>query len=206
MSSRQEKTVGRRSTQTQLSVDRKLDDVFEQCKTEIIGTIFFLCASSENASRSVYEKLKGRCSRSYENSRIGDLRSWVFRVLYTLAFESFGNVKPKRRKLSDEAKLASVLKDEVEASDESKDRARATFFKDVFTELTFNERAVFLLRQNGGLSYDEIARTTGLSSEQVRSLMKKTIFRLAEASESFSSSFLRKSQEVVSPSISGEVE
>lgn len=207
MSSLQEKTVGRRSsTQAQLSADRKLDVVFEQCRAEIMGTIYFLYSSSESVSKSVYEKLKRRCSRNYANSRIGDLRSWVFRVLYTLAFESVGNVKPKRRKLSKNAELTSIVNDTSAVPDESLARARSVFLSDVFAELSFVERAVFLLRQNGNLSYVEISRTTGLSLEQVHSLMKKTVLRLAEASDLFSSSLHERRQDDFSFSNSGEVE
>ena len=207
MSSRQEKTVGRRSsTQAQLSADHKLDEVFEQCRSEIIGTIYFLYSSSENVSKSVYEKLKRRCSRSYVNSRIGDLRSWVFRVLYTLAFESVGNVKPKRRKFSKDAELSSILSEASATPDESLVRARVVFLREVFAELSFIERAVFLLRQNGNLSYVEISRTTGLSLEQVHSLMKKIVLRLAAASDLFSSSLRENQQKDFPFSDSDEVE
>lgn len=207
MPSRLEKTnVSQLATLAQLSADRRLDDVFEQYKAELTGTIYFLYSASESASKTAYEKLRRRCSRNYANSRIGDIRSWVFRVLYTLAFETVGNVKPKRRKIVADAELSSILDVATENSDEANSRARILFLRNVFLDLSFNERAVFLLRQNGDLSYDEIARTTGLAFDLVQSLMKKVILRLGEASDFFSETLLRKDRDLTSFFMSGGVE
>lgn len=204
MLSRHEKTDSDLASEiSRLSADRRLDDVFEQYKSELLGTIYFLYSASDSASKLALEKLRKRCSRNYENSRIGDVRSWVFRVLYTLAFESVGNAKPKRRKSIATVELFSAWEGEP---DESNRREQIAYLRSVLLDLSFNERAVFLLRQNGGLTYDEIARTTGLTFEQVRSTMKKTVFRLAGELDTFSRTLQHKQQGSTSFAIADEVE
>ena len=105
-----------------------------------------------------------------------------------------------------DAELNSILDVATENSDEANSRARILFLRNVFLDLSFNERAVFLLRQNGDLSYDEIARTTGLALDLVQSLMKKVILRLGEASDFFSETLLQKDRDLTSFFMSGGVE
>ncbi len=49
------------------------------------------------------------------------------------------------------------------------------------SDLPEEERGVFLLRQNGGLSYEEIASGSGRTPAAVKALMRSALHRLAEA-------------------------
>ena len=174
-----------------LSVDRKLDEIFEQYKSEIMGTIYFLYAGSESMSKIAYEKLRKRCSRCYENSRIGNPHAWVFRILYNLAFETVGNSKTKRRKNPGTAHEKESS--EIKSDEEAMILTRRKILRDALLNLRFSERAVFLLRQNGGLSYEQIARATGFSEADVRAQMKTAIDALVRASDSFSNGVQKQS-------------
>ncbi len=176
-----------------LSDDLKLDDVFEQYKSEILGVVYFLYGASESAATLAYEKLRERCSRNYANSKISDLHAWVFRVLYNLAYEAVGNVKPRRHK---NASGSSPELDGLSSNEEATARARRKFLQEVFLDFPFHERAVFLLRQNGGLSYEQIARVTGRSLAEVKTLMKDALFKLVDALERFSILASEKKREI----------
>ena len=67
------------------------------------------------------------------------------------------------------------------------------------------ERAVFLLRQNGELSYDQIARISGKSLEEIKEIMMLVIRRLNLALDNCSELMRVKNQESIEASDSDKV-
>ena len=84
--------------------------------------------------------------------------------------------------------------DGLSSNEEATARAGKSF--KVFLDFPFHERAVFLLRQNGGLSYEQIARVTGRSLAEVKTLMKDALFKLVDALERFSILASEKKREI----------
>lgn len=191
-----------------LSVDRKLDDVFDRYRSEIQGTLFYLYNASENAATEAYDELRRQCSRKYANSEIGDLRVWVFRVLYNIAYDAVGGVKPKRRRNHSGASGTQPMKSDESAApdggDETVEESLNVFLRDTLLALSFNCRAVFLLRQNGALSYEQIARTTGASLDDVKLLMKESVMALVSASERYDEFLRQRKLEIVAEPDSDE--
>lgn len=151
-----------------------LQDVFIQYKSQLLGTLFFLLGSVDEAQNAL-DELIVRCWRSNQVENVRNLRVWVFRVLYIVVRERMRKDWLKRNKKSIEIEPLNDLNDcddsEVSFIDE---------IRNLIASLSFQERAVFLLRQNGSLSYRQIGQTTGESLDNVEAIMRSILQKIRE--------------------------
>ena len=158
---------------------RALEEAFARWQGELLGTLFYLVGNLEDA-RDALQDAFIKCWRHHaEVGDVKNLKAWIFRI----ALNSGRDIREtawrrKRQGLpEDENKLISheAPPDEMLDQDE-----RLTRLRVAMQQLRPEEQEVFLMRQNGGLTYEEIAETMGIPAGTVKTRMRLALTKLRE--------------------------
>jgi RNA polymerase sigma-70 factor (ECF subfamily) len=153
-----------------------LSAVFVALRDELISTLCFVLGSREDA-QDVAQETFLRCWRTREGvPDLQNLRAWIFRIALNAAKDLQRSAWRRRVKpllgaefmpSADSAPSTSGLEEQ-----ETLDQLRLALL-----DLRPEEKEVFLLRQNGDLTYEQIAemqqRPVGTVKTQMRSALQK---------------------------------
>lgn len=186
--------------------DRRFDECFERVKPGLVNAAYYLFGASESSTKAAIDSLYSKCKKSFASCEIADVRAWLFRMLFMLAIDSGGGGKFKRRKTSSSGDSVAE-KDDANSTCQGKSLSelRNEELTQALLDFSVEERAVFLLRQNGELSYDQIARISGKSLEEIKEIMMLVIRRLNLALDNCSELMRVKNQESIEASDSDKV-
>ena len=149
---------------------------FNDLRDELVSTLWFVLGNAEDA-QDVAQEAFLRCWRTQERGdEIQNLRAWIFRVALNAAKDVQRSAWNRRVGLlhGTEPLLVGrgVTPVEQAAKQEMLHRLRQALLL-----LRLEEKEVFLLRQNGDLTYDQIAdlhdRPVGTVKTQMRSALQK---------------------------------
>lgn len=163
------------------TVQAVLEEAFGQYQDELLGTLYYLVGNREDA-QDAYQEAFIRCWRHRETvSCVTNLKAWIFRIALNLGRDIRGTAWRRRRKPlpEDEAVLVARSHDQPEV--EYSRRENLAILRRELLELRSEEQEVFLLRQNGQMTYDEIARTLDVPIGTVKTRMRMAITKLREA-------------------------
>jgi RNA polymerase sigma-70 factor, ECF subfamily len=157
------------------SADR-LTRAFNDMRDELVSTLLYLLGNREDAQDAAQEAFV-KCWRTRDSlPDVQNLRAWIFRVGLNAAKDmqrSAWNRKAKGFR-GDELLIAGrdTAPDDLLGEQEDLERLRIAILG-----LRPDEKEVFLLRQNGGLTYEEIAEIrsapVGTVKTQMRSALQK---------------------------------
>jgi RNA polymerase sigma factor (sigma-70 family) len=147
----------------------------------LAGTAYFVLGHREDAREAVQEAFV-RCWRARESGNgADDVDAWIFSVVLNTA-------KDLRRRLRVRAAASLPAEDAMRAT--AIDPGAALDARDALErvrgaihELPDDEREVFLLRQNGELSFEAIARTLQCPVGTAKTRMRAALKRLRAAIE-----------------------
>jgi RNA polymerase sigma-70 factor (ECF subfamily) len=160
----------------QLSPEDLLVRAFQEMRDELVSTLMFLLGNRDDAQDAAQEAFL-KCWRNRAGlAEIQNLRAWIFRVGLNTAKDMQRSAWARRAKpmVGEEIMLAArdVAPGQVLEDKESLERLRRAIL-----ELRTEEKEVFLLRQNGGLTYEQIAEIrqspVGTVKTQMRSALQK---------------------------------
>jgi RNA polymerase sigma-70 factor (ECF subfamily) len=149
---------------------------FNELRDELVSTLMYLLGNAEDAQDAAQEAFL-KCWRTQESLvEVNNLRAWIFRVALNTAKDHQRSAWHRRaRPLMGEA---AMLMDSRNAPGlhlehkESLDRLRQAIHG-----LRQEEKEIFLLRQNGDLTYEQIAELrnspVGTVKTQMRSALQK---------------------------------
>ena len=149
---------------------------FNELRDELVSTLMYLLGNADDAQDAAQDAFL-KCWRAQEGiGEIQNLRAWIFRVGLNTAKDLQRSAWHRRaRPLMGEATMvtdsahAPILSLEEK---ESMDRLRQAIL-----HLRQEEKEVFLLRQNGDLTYEQIAEIrnspVGTVKTQMRSALQK---------------------------------
>jgi RNA polymerase sigma-70 factor, ECF subfamily len=156
---------------------------FNELRTELVSTLYFMLGNQEDAQDAAQDTFL-KCWRSRETLvGIVNLRAWIFRVGLNAAKDLQRNAWRRRsRPLTDSTPVAESS--EPSAQDAAEDKESLQRLNNAVLGLRPEEQAVFLLRQNGDLSYQEIADMrkcpVGTIKTQMRAALQKLRLALKE--------------------------
>jgi RNA polymerase sigma factor (sigma-70 family) len=156
-----------------------LEQAFVEWQSELMGLLYHLVGNSEDARDALQETFV-KCWRNREKiAQVQNLKAWVFRVALNTARDLRQTAWRRHRKglPEDEACIPS-RQPSVEAQVETTEQIM--LLREAVGELRAEEQEVFLLRQNGQLTYEEIAEELGVPTGTVKTRMRLALIRLRE--------------------------
>ena len=150
---------------------------FTELRDELVSTLWFLLGNPDDA-QDIAQEVFLRCWRAQKSlPEIRDLRAWIFRVGLNAAKDLRRSAWRRRVKpllgedimqLADGTAPAQIVEDE-----ESLRRIRQALL-----DLRPEEKEVFLLRQNGELTYEQIAQMRQCPIGTVKTQMRTALEKL----------------------------
>jgi RNA polymerase sigma-70 factor, ECF subfamily len=150
---------------------------FNEVRVELVSTLFFMLGNQEDAQDAAQDAFL-KCWRTRKSlGDVRNMRAWIFRVGLNAAKDLQRSAWRRRsRPLLEngpqpadcEASPMAIMEEK-----EVQDRLRLAL-----VDLRPEEKAVFLLRQNGDLTYEEIADMRRLPVGTVKTQMRSALQKL----------------------------
>lgn len=155
----------------------RLTRAFNDMRDELVSTLAYVLGSREDALDAAQDAFV-KCWRNADS--VGDvvnLRAWIFRVGLNAAKDMQRSAWNRRAKpiAGDETMIVGRDGDPGEALADVEDLAR---LRAAIHDLRPDEKEVFLLRQNGGLTYEEIAEMRKAPVGTVKTQMRSALIKL----------------------------
>lgn len=149
---------------------------FSSLRDELISTLLFVLGNSEDA-QDVAQEAFLRCWRSQESlPQVQNLRAWIFRVGLNAAKDLQRSAWRRRVKPLGGAETMPMV-ETTSPTQAVEEQETLHQLRQALMDLRPEEKEVFLLRQNGELTYEQIAelhkRPVGTIKTQMRSALQK---------------------------------
>jgi RNA polymerase sigma-70 factor (ECF subfamily) len=149
---------------------------FNELREDLISTLWFVLGNQEDA-HDVAQEAFLRCWRTQEGlPEIQNLRAWIFRVGLNAAKDLQRSAWRRRVKPILGAEIMPMV-DDTAPGQELEHQESLQRLRQALLDLRPEEQEVFLLRQNGELTYEQIAamsnRPVGTVKTQMRSALQK---------------------------------
>jgi RNA polymerase sigma-70 factor (ECF subfamily) len=149
---------------------------FSELRDELVSTLWFVLGSQEDA-QDVAQEAFLRCWRTQDGlPEVQNLRAWIFRVGLNAAKDLQRSAWRRRVKPLLGADAMPTL-NSVSPMSVLEDQEALAQLRQALLHLRPEEKEVFLLRQNGELTYEQIAelhnRPVGTIKTQMRSALQK---------------------------------
>jgi RNA polymerase sigma-70 factor (ECF subfamily) len=154
-----------------------LVSLFNQVRDELVSTLMYLLGNSDDA-QDVAQETFLKCWRARgTTAEVQNLRAWIFRVGLNAAkdFRRSAWNRKSRPLPEDEVMLPAQPRS---SGDRLEDQETLDRLRLAITQLRQEEKEVFLLRQNGDLTYEEIAETRGTPVGTVKTQMRTALIKL----------------------------
>jgi RNA polymerase sigma-70 factor (ECF subfamily) len=149
---------------------------FNELRDELVSTLWYLLGNQEDAL-DVAQEVFLRCWRTQDRlGEVQNLKAWIFRVGLNAARDVQRSAWRRRVKVMSGAEIMPTVDDAPpgQALEEQETLQRV---RTALMHLRPEEKEVFLLRQNGELTYEQIAelrdRPVGTVKTQMRSALQK---------------------------------
>jgi RNA polymerase sigma factor (sigma-70 family) len=159
------------------SPDETLVRAFNDLRDELVSTLMFLLGNRDDAQDAAQEAFV-KCWRNRAGvPEIQNLRAWIFRVGLNTAKDMQRSAWNRRARplLGEETMLAAR---DLSPGDALDDRESLERLRKAILDLRSEEKEVFLLRQNGGLTYEQIAEMRNAPVGTVKTQMRAALQKL----------------------------
>lgn len=160
-----------------LPVEDSLLATFNDLRDELVSTLMYLLGNREDATDAAQEAFL-KCWRGRESlPDVQNLRAWIFRVAMNHARDVRRSAWSRRVKplVGEEAMFATH---ELAPGQALEERETLDRLREAITELRPEEQEVFLLRQNGDLTYEQIAEIRHAPVGTVKTQMRSALMKL----------------------------
>jgi RNA polymerase sigma-70 factor, ECF subfamily len=157
--------------------DERLVRTFNELKDELIGTLIFVLGNRDDAHDAAQDAFIKCWNAREQLPDVLNLRAWIFRVSFNTAKDMQRSAWNRRAKPLTAEQYTMMAKDaspgQTLERKESLDRLRRAIL-----ELREEEKEVFLLRQNGDLTYEQIAELRDCPVSTVKTQMRSALDKL----------------------------
>jgi RNA polymerase sigma-70 factor, ECF subfamily len=157
--------------------EERLVRTFNELKDELVSTLVFVLGNREDAKDAAQDAFIKCWNAREQLPQVINLRAWIFRVCFNTAKDMQRSAWNRRAKPLQAEQYTMLAKDAAPSQTlerkESIDRLRAAIL-----ELREEEKEVFLLRQNGALTYEQIAEVRGCPVSTVKTQMRTALEKL----------------------------
>jgi RNA polymerase sigma-70 factor (ECF subfamily) len=157
--------------------DDGLVRAFNELRDELVSTLMFLLGNRDDAQDAAQDAFL-KCWRSRASlGAVQNLRAWIFRVGLNAAKDLQRSAWSRKAKplLGEDTMLADRATAPGQALEDREDLDR---LRRALLDLRQEEKEVFLLRQNGGLTYEQIAEIRHSPVGTVKTQMRAALIKL----------------------------
>ena len=159
---------------------QQLEQAFARWQGELVGTLYYLVGNIEDARDALQEAFVKAWKQRHQVAEVQNLKAWIFRIALNTGRDLRESAWRRRKQAlpEDDGLLATRAVGPLEemALHEEQQALRAAI-----ANLREEEQEVFLLRQNGELTYEEIAEALKIPVGTVKTRMRLAITKLRAA-------------------------
>lgn len=157
--------------------EARLLETFDAARQELVSTLTYILGNREDAHDAAQETFLKCWKARHTLDEVQNLRSWVFRVAVNTARDVKGSAWSRRVKTFSGDEMNSTTR-EPTAQNQIEEAETLEQLRSAIGDLRPDEREVFLLRQNGNMTYDEIAEVRGIPVGTVKTQMRTALIKL----------------------------
>lgn len=152
---------------------------FNEMRDELVSMLWFLLGNREDAQDAAQEAFL-KCWRAQNNVKeIRNLRSWIFRVGWNVARDQQRSGWYRRSKqFAGDESLLTTRETPVDKKVENQELVER--LRKAIMQLRQDEKEVFLLRQNGELTFEQIAEIRRSPLGTVKTQMRNALHKLRQ--------------------------
>jgi len=158
----------------------RLEEVFSRHQDELLGTLYCLLGNAEDARDSLQETFVKCWQHRSSLPEIENLRAWVFRIAINAGRDARKTAWRRRRRPLDNADATLAATGDNPVADASRHEQLA-LVRQAVQQLRQEEQEVFLLRQNGQMTYEQIAESLDIPVGTVKTRMRLALTKLRTA-------------------------
>lgn len=157
----------------------KLLREFNEMRDELVSTLWFLLGNHQDAQDAAQEAFL-KCWRAQDSLKeIRNLRAWIFRIGLNVARDCQRSAWYRRSKqMGNEDMHAAGSNCDPERAVE--DQEAMDQLRQAILHLRQDEKEVFLLRQNGDLTFEQIAELRRTPLGTVKTQMRSALHKLRQ--------------------------
>lgn len=157
--------------------DETLLRAFRDLRDELVSTLMYVLGNRDDAQDAAQDAFL-KCWRSREGlAQVQNLRAWIFRVGLNAARDQQRSAWRRRARplLEEAAMFVDRAENPGQVLEERENLGR---LREAITTLRPEEKEVFLLRQNGDLTYEQIAEIRRTPVGTVKTQMRTALHKL----------------------------
>lgn len=159
------------------AAEEPLVEAFNGCRDELVSTLAYMLGSRDSAHDAAQEAFL-KCWRARASlPDVHNLRAWIFRVAMNAArdYQRSGWSKRAKPLIAEESTVTSR---EESVAEQMVGHEQVMALRMALMELRDEEREIFLLRQNGDLTYEQIAELRNVPVGTVKTQMRTALIKL----------------------------
>jgi RNA polymerase sigma-70 factor (ECF subfamily) len=150
---------------------------FNAMRSELVNTLYYVLGNYEDAMDAAQDAFL-KCWRTQHSlADVKNMRAWIFKVGMNAAKDLQRNAWRRRTVPMGHSAPPEIAGGDSPA-DELEDREALERLRVALLDLRTEEREVFLLRQNGNLTYEEIAELRDCPVGTVKTQMRTALQKL----------------------------
>jgi RNA polymerase sigma-70 factor (ECF subfamily) len=158
---------------------QRLEEAFVRWQGELVGTLYHLVGNLDDARDALQEAFIKAWRQQHQVPQIENLKAWIFRIALNTGRDLRESAWRRRKHglPEDEGSLACPR---TGPSDEASRHEELELLRQALRELRSEEQEVFLLRQNGDMTYEEIGAALEIPVGTVKTRMRLAIAKLRQ--------------------------
>ena len=159
---------------------QRLEEAFARWQGELIGTLYFLVGNLEDARDVLQESFVKAWRQRHKVDEVQNLKAWLFRIAMNTGRDLRQSAwRRKKQSLpAEEGEFRARCETPPEILCTQEEQA---LLRKAIANLRPEEQEVFLLRQNGELTYEEIAAALEIPVGTVKTRMRLAVSKLKAA-------------------------
>ena len=153
---------------------------FNAARDELVSTLMYVLGSRDDAQDAAQDAFVKCWKNRAQVPEVQNLRAWIFRVALNTAKDVRRSAWSRKSRAFSGEEYA-ILGREGTPDEGIDDREALMKIRAAIAELRDEEREIFLLRQNGNLTYEEIAEARGAPVGTVKTQMRAALMKLKKS-------------------------
>jgi RNA polymerase sigma-70 factor (ECF subfamily) len=151
--------------------------LFNEIRDELISTLLYVLGNRDDALDAAQEAFIKCWNARDQIHQVVNLRAWIFRVCFNTAKDMQRSAWHRRAKPL-QAEQYTMVSKELAPGQNLERKEWVERLRRAIKHLRDEEKEVFLLRQNGDLTYEQIAEVRGCPVGTVKTQMRSALEKL----------------------------